>query len=152
MKKRYIVLIVVACILFFMVPVGLFVGAFIFEGITYGQANVEIDSYRLCEDKDGNDIIIVKYLLENNGKESTCLFYESDIYVYQNGVSLTEAYELPKKCDYDESDRDKQIKGGAKYYAEVAYELEDKEKPVEVEVTDYSFLKDDLKTKTFKLK
>ncbi len=151
MKKRYIVLIVIACILFYLLPIGFFAGIMVFDSMTYGQANVEIDSYRLCEDKDGKDIIIVKYLLENNGKEATCLYYESDIYVYQDGVSLTEVFELPEKCDYDGDDRDKQIKGGAKYYAEVAYELDDKEKPVEVEVTDYGF-KDDLKTKTFELK
>lgn len=152
MKKRYIVLIVIACILFYLLPIGFFVGVIAFDSMTYEDANIEIDSYRLCQDKDGNDVIIVKYLIENKGEESTCLFYESEIYVYQDGVSLSEVYDLPKKCDYDDNDQHKQIKGGAKYYAEIAYELEYDDKEVEVEVTDYNFFKDKFKTKTFELK
>ncbi|MBE6787346.1 MAG: DUF5067 domain-containing protein [Ruminococcaceae bacterium] len=151
MKKRYIVLIVIAAVLITFLPFTLIFGAVVYDGFTSGQSNVEIESYRLCQDKDGKDVIIVKYLLENEGKEPTALTYEADIYVYQNGVQLNEAFELPKKCDYDSEDQYKNIKGGKEYFVEIAYMLENTEEDVDVELHDYSFFDKD-KEKTFKLK
>ncbi len=152
MKKSHIVLIVIAGILVTVLPFCLIFGVAVFDSVYSEQAKIEIDSYRLCEDKDGNDVIIIKYLLDNKGKEPTTLIYEGDFYVYQDGVSLTEVVdELPKKCDYDSEDQYKNIKGGKQYYAEIAYKLEYPEKDVEVEVDDYGLF-DDKKEKIFKLK
>lgn len=158
MKKGYIVLIAAAAaaavVILFSVcsPVLLFLLG-ISSGVTTGNtARIEIDSYRLCEDKDGEDIIIIRYLLKNEGKEPTALFYEGDFYVYQNGVSLTEYVEdLPKDCDYDLEDQYRNIKGGVEYYAEIAYRLEYPDGDVEVEVNDYGLF-DRKKGKVFKLK
>ncbi len=158
MKKGHIVLIAVAAAIFVIIiatiysPIAMVLGGTIF-GITSGtNAEIEIDSYRLCQDKDGKDIIIIKYLLKNEGKEPTALIYEGDFYVYQNGVSLTEYIEeLPKECDYDLDDQYKNIKSGVEYYAEIAYSLEYPDKDVEVEVDDYGLF-DGKKEKVFKMK
>ena len=132
----------------------------LFFGFTEGgNAQIEIDSYRLCEDKNGEDVIIIKYLLKNKGEEPTALFYEGDFYVYQNGIGLTEytAYdedadeELPEECHYDPEDQFRNIKGGAEYYAEIAYRLEDPDADVEVEVDDYGLL-DGKREKVFQIK
>lgn len=157
MKKGHIVLITVAAIIIFISvlaisPFTWFFGGLAFEMTTGNNADIEIDSYRLCETKDGDDIIIIKYSLKNDGKEPTALFYEGDFYVYQDGVSLAEYLdELPKECNYDPEDQYKNIKSGVKYYAEVAYSLEYTDKDVEVEVVDYGLFDAD-KEKVFKLK
>ena len=121
-------------------------------GMSIGtNAEIEIDSYRLCQDADGNDIILIKYLLKNTGDEPTALYYEGDFYVYQNGISLTEnndEEELPKECDYNSEDKYRNIKGGVNYYAEIAYILESPDTAVEVEVHDYGFF-NKKKEKTF---
>ncbi len=156
MKKWHIVLIVISAIFFIIItPIFSPITMFLFgiADITTGiNAEVEIDSYRLCKDVDGDDIIIIKYLLKNEGKEPTSLIYEGDFYAYQNGVGLTEyTEELPKECDYDLEDQYKNIKGGVEYYAEIAYLLEYPDKDVEVEVNDYG-LSDAKKEKVFKIK
>jgi len=141
MKKGYVVLIVIAAIIMIMATVGpmvLFLGGTIWEVTGGSSAKIEIDSYRLCQDADGEDVIIIKYLLKNEGKEPTALIYEGDFYVYQKGVSLTEyCEELPKECDYNTEDQYRNVKGGYEYYAEIAYALEYPDEDVEVEVDDY---------------
>ena len=155
MKKGYVVLIVIAAIIVIMATVGpmvLFLGGTIWEVTGGSSAEIEIDSYRLCQDADGEDVIIIKYLLKNEGKEPTALIYEGDFYVYQKGVSLTEyCEELPKECDYNTEDQYRNVKGGYEYYAEIAYVLEYPDEDVEVEVDDYG-LSDRKKEKVFKLK
>lgn len=157
MKKRHIFLIVVAAIVtiiivLFSSPFFLILGGSIWEITNGSKAEIEIDSYRLCEDKDGEDIIIIKYLLKNNGKEPTALAYEGDFYVYQNGIGLNECFdELPKECNYDSEDQYKNVKGGVEYYAEVAYCLEYPDEDIEVEVVDYGLF-DDNKEKVFSIK
>lgn len=158
MKKSHIVLITVAVAIFVIIvalftsPFALVLGGTIFDATSGGKAKIEIDSYRLCQDKDGKDVIIIKYLLKNDGKEPTALIYEGNFSVYQEGVSLTEYYEdLPKNCDYDTEDQYKNIKSGVEYYAEIAYVLEYPDKDVEVEVDDYGIF-DGKKEKVFKIK
>ena len=160
MKKGHIALIVIVAVVafcavsFFTIysPIIMLLGGTVFEIADGGDAQSETDSYRLCEDEDGKDVIIIKYLLKNSGKDSTALINEGDFYVYQDGVSLTECYEgLPKECDYDTEDQYKNIKGGIEYGAEIAYYLEYPDKDVEVEVDDYGLFDDD-KEKVFKLK
>ncbi len=156
MKKGYIILIVVAAVVgiiavLLLSPLPLFIGD-MFMGITGGNAEIEIDSYRLCQDNYGEDVIIVKYLLKNAGKEPTCLYVEGDCYVYQNGVELTEYYEdLPRECNYDSEDQYKNVKGGVEYYAEIAYLLESRDADVQVEVDDYGLF-EDKKEKVFQLR
>lgn len=155
MKKSHIAWIVVAVVIGVVMIAGPTI--LVFGGIAYeighsNDAEIEIDSYRLCQDEDGDDVIIVKYLLKNDGDEPTALYYEGDFYVYQNGIGLSECVEsLPEKCDYDPEDRFKNIKGGVEYYAEIAYYLEDADADVEVEVDDYSFF-NNKKEKVFSIR
>ena len=152
MKKRYIVLIVVAAIFVTLGPVALIFGGIMIDLKMDSDVQIEIDSYRLCESADGEDVIIIKYLLKNDGNEPTSLFYEGDFYVYQNGVSLTEYTEaLPKECDYNTEDQYRNVKGGFSYYAEIAYALDDPDGEIEVEVDDYGW-SNSKKEKVFKLK
>ncbi len=158
MKKGYIALIIIAGIFINIVymlcsPLFLVFGGLSFafvDEIAGDDAIIEIDSYRLCKDKNGEYVIIIKYLLNNQGKEPTTLCYEGDFYVYQNGVGLTECFELPKKCNYDSEDQYKNVKGGVKYYAEIAYFLNDLDNDVQIEVEDYGFFTEK-KEKVFKL-
>jgi len=152
MKKRYIVLIVVGAILMALLPAALVFTGIMIDVNMDSKVQIEIDSYRLCQDAYGDDVIIVKYLLKNEVKEPTTLWNEGDFYVYQNGVSLTEyCEELPKECDYDTEDQYRNVKGGYEYYAEIAYLLEYPDGDVEVEVDDYGW-SNSKKTKVFKLK
>ena len=152
MKKRYIVLIVVVAIIFVLSPVALIFTGIMIDIKMDSEVQIEIDSYRLCENAYGDDVIIVKYLLKNEGKEPTTLWNEGDFYVYQNGVSLTEYYEdIPKEWDYNMEDQNRNIKGGYEFYAEIAYLLEYPDGDVEVEVDDYGW-SNSKKTKVFKLK
>ena len=145
MKKWHLILIAIACMFVIVItsvgviPVLVYGGAVLLDGMDFvTKADIEIDSYRLCQDADGKDVVIVKYLLKNEGSEPTSLFNESEICVYQNGVQLTECYdELPNECDYDLEDQMKYIKGGKTYDAEIAYFLENTDDDVEVEVLDY---------------
>ena len=152
MKKWHIVLLVIAAVIVFLLPNSLILGGLYF-GVTEGtSAEIQIDSYRLCKDADGKEVIVVKYLVKNKGKNPTSLFYEGDFYAYQDGVGLTECIdELPKECNYDTEDQYKNVKGGVEYGAEIAYYLEDADAEVEIEVDDYGIM-DKKKEKTFKLK
>lgn len=161
MKKSHLIALLAVIAAFIIIAVTVF-SPFIMlmfgslVGLTTGvNAEVNIDSYRICQDDEGNDIIIIKYLLINDGKEPTCLCYEADCYVYQNGVSLSEYYgdetELPKECNYDSEDQYRNVKGGVSYYAEIAYILEYPDADVEVEVNDYGWF-DRKKERTFKIK
>ena len=126
MKKGHIALIAVAAVIVFVIvlfssPFTWLFGGVVLDVTSGNTAKIEIDSYRLCKDADGDDVIIIKYLLKNEGKEPTALIYEGDFYVYQDGVSLTEyVEELPKECNYDTEDQYKNVKGGVNYYAEIA--------------------------------
>lgn len=154
MKKGHIFLIVVAAVVGIVIvvcssPLLLLFGGAVWDATIGNFAQIEIDSYRLCEDQDGEEIIIIKYLLKNEGKEPTSLIWEGEFYVYQNGVGLNEYIdELPKECHYDPEDQYKNVKGGVEYYAEIAYRLEDPEGDVEVEVVDYGLI-DNKKEKVF---
>ncbi len=154
MKKGHVILIAVAAIIVVLLssPAALFFGGVLLDFTIGTKAEIEVDNYRLCEDKNGEDVIIIRYRLKNEGKEPTALFYEGDFYAYQNGVGLTEYIEeLPKECDYDLEDQYKNIKGGVEYYAEIAYLLESPDEDVEVEVVDYGLF-DRKKEKVFKIK
>ena len=145
MKKRYIILIILASVVFLaMVALVAFKVtspmAMLFGGEPDARAEIGIESYRLCKDQYGDDVIIIKYRFKNNREEPTALFYEGDFYVYQNGISLSECTdELPREYDYDPNDQHRNIKHGIEYYAEIAYYLEYPDKDVEVEVLPYPY-------------
>lgn len=156
--KRNTIIIIVAVIVVVSVlgaiVFSLYPPSFSFFGGTLGggKSELEADSYRLCKDENGEDIIIIKYLLKNNSKETTSLYFDFHCTVYQNGIELSEAYdELPKEYDYDSEDQYRNIKSGVEFYAEIAYKLEDLEGDIEVEI-DRASLFGKKKVKVFELK
>ena len=155
MKKGYIVLIVVGAVIAIAINIFVFLQMpKVLDNLflpDWSSAEIEIDSYRLCVDEYGEDVVIIRYFIKNNGRETTTLSAEGYFEVYQNGVALSECYEdLPRDCYYDSNDQYRNIKSGAEYYAEIAYYLEYPYEDIEVEVEDYGLFYEK-KSKVFTL-
>lgn len=119
-----------------------------------GSYNVVIDSCRLFQSAQGQDVVIVKYLFTNVSDEDAARFSTSlDYEVSQNGEELELAYFLDESANYDESSADRYIKTGVTLAVEVAYKLPNTTDEIVVEVSEgFSF--DDTAptlTKTFRL-
>ncbi len=151
MKKRYIVLIVVACVVVFVALSALVISPMLINGINGTQFESEIVDYRLTKDEDNKDVIIVGINFKNKGKYTDMPYSYCNVRVFQNGVGLVEAYELPKEYDYNSDNQYIELKGGASHKIEFAYELMDTKTDVEIEIEDYSFFFPKNKTKTFKI-
>lgn len=151
MKKKYIVLIVIGCVLTFIFEVALATGLILLGEFSPQECEVDVEGYRLVKDEADNDIIIVRYDFENEGKSSTNLLNEYYIQLYQKGVGLVEVYELPKECHYNEEDQYREIRGGASYVVEIAYELIDTTSDVEVVIEDYDLYFPDTETEYIRL-
>lgn len=118
-----------------------------------GDYSVIIDSCRLAEDFEGDPVIIVKYKFTNNqNDEATSFMVAFDDKAYQNGVGLNHAYVLKDSAKYSEDNQTKAIKKGATIDVEVAYELNDTETDVEIEVKELFSFSDKTLTKTFSIK
>lgn len=120
---------------------------------TLGDYSVVIESCRLAEDYEGKPVLIVKYKYTNNKNDDATAFYIAfeDI-AYQGGVGLNEAYVLKDSANYSADNQTKEIKKGASIEVEVAYELNDTETDVEVEVKELISFSDKTITKTFSIK
>ena len=118
-----------------------------------GDYSVVIDSCRLAKDYEDKDVVIVKYIFTNVEDDEPASFDLSiGDTVYQNGVELSSAYVLSDDANYDSDNSLKEIKKGATIEVEKAYELDDPEAEIEVEVTDWLSMSDDKIVKTFTLK
>lgn len=117
-----------------------------------GEYKVEIDSCRLAEDYEGEDVVIVKYIFTNNSENPTAFWTAFDDNVFQNGVGLNESYVVDESANYSSDNQTKEIKKGASIEVEVAYELNDTATDVEVEVEELISFNDDVVTKTFSIK
>lgn len=116
-----------------------------------GEYKVEIKSSRLAKDYEGKSVIIVKYGFTNNAEEATAFTYAFDDAAYQDGVGLNKAYVLADSADYDEGNQTKEIKKGSTIDVEVAYELNDTETNVEIEVKELFSFNDSVVKKTFEI-
>ncbi len=120
---------------------------------TLGDYAVDIVSYRLAKDYEGKDVVIVKYHFTNVKNDNAQAFYIAlDDTVYQNGVSLNNAYFLSDDADYNSDNQTKEIKKGASIDVEVAYELNDTTTDIEVEVKELISFNEKTVTKTFIIK
>lgn len=118
-----------------------------------GDYSVEIDSCRLAKDYEGKDVVIVKYIFtNNNAEESTAFMWAFDDTVYQDGVGLNESYVVDDSANYSADNQSKEIKAGSSIDVEVAYELNDTETDIEVEVKELISFDDKTITKTFSIK
>lgn len=116
-----------------------------------GEYKVEIQSSRLAKDYEGNPVIIVKYKFTNNADEPASFMFAFEDQAYQDGVGLNKAYVLADSAKYSEDNQTKEIKKGSSLEVEAAYELNDNNTPVEIEVTELFSFDDSKVTKTFEL-
>lgn len=115
-----------------------------------GKYAVEIDSCRLAKDYEGDPVVIVKYLFTNvSDDEAVSFMFAFDDEVFQGGVGLNSAYVLKDSAKYSSDNQTKEIKKGATIEVEVAYELNDSETDVEVEVKELFSFDNKVITKTF---
>ena len=115
-----------------------------------GKYAIEIDSCRLAKDYEGKAVVIVKYLFTNVSDDNAVSFMLAfDDEAYQGGVGLNSAYVLKDSAKYSSDNQTKEIKKGATIEVEVAYELNDSETDVEVEVKELFSFDNKVITKTF---
>jgi len=117
-----------------------------------GDYKVEIMGCRLSKDFEGKQVVIVKYKFTNNSEDSTAFYTAFDDTVYQDGVGLNESYVLDDSAQYDSGNQTKEIKSGASIEVEAAYELNDTETDIDVEVEELFSFDDKKITKTFSIK
>ena len=116
------------------------------------NCNVEIESCRLASDYTGKPIVIVKYIFTNKIDEPRAFSYSVEDGVFQNGVGLNKCYFAVDSANYSTDNQYKEIKKGATLDVEVAYELNDTETNIEVEVSEYFSFTDRKVTKIFSIK
>ena len=115
-----------------------------------GDYRVEIKDCRLAKDDSGKDLIIIQFGFTNNSDDPTAFLYAFAYEAFQNGIGLTEVMEETiKAADYTDADQVREIKKGTSLDVEVAYELNDTDTPVEVEVSELISFSDKKVTKTF---
>ncbi len=119
-----------------------------------GDYNVEIESCRLAVDYSNEDIVIVKYKFTNvNDDDAASFDFAISDNVYQDGVSLNNCYFADESANYNSDNASKKIKKGASIEVEVAYELNDSETDIVVEISElFSLFDDTVITKTFSIK
>ncbi|MBR7132938.1 MAG: DUF5067 domain-containing protein [Clostridia bacterium] len=116
-----------------------------------GDYKVDIVSCRLAKDYEGKSVVIVKYKFTNNGDKSAAFYTAFDDTVYQNGVGLNTAYILADNANYSSDNQTKEIKPGASLEVEAAFELNDTQTDIEVEVEELFSLDDNVVKKTFSI-
>lgn len=116
---------------------------------TLGLYEVEIMNCRSAKDYEGKDVAIVKYLFTNNSEEPASFMFAFEDAVYQNDIGLNEAYFLDENTNYNSDNQTKEIKKGASLEVEVAYELNEKDADLVVEVKELFSFSDKTITKTF---
>lgn len=122
------------------------------DDTTLGDFKVEIKSFRLASDYEGDPVIIITYGFTNVSDDDAASFmYSVEDTVYQNGVGLNKAYFLNDNANYSSDNQTKELKMGASLDVEVAYELNDTTSDVEVEVKEFISFNDKVLTKTFSI-
>ena len=116
-----------------------------------GNYIVNITSYRLGHDYEGNPVIYVSYEYTNNGSEAAAFAWTFDYHAYQNGIELESCYVPDDADNYDSALASSEIKPGVTLVLECAYVLRDTTTPVEVEVSELISLSDDKVEKTFEI-
>ena len=117
-----------------------------------GDYNIGIKSCRLAKDFEGNPVVIVKYVFTNNSSDPKAFLYTVDCSVFQNGVGLNEAYILADSANYSADNQTKEIKPGVSIEVEVAYDLNDTETKIDIEVTEFFGFTNDKVIKSFNIK
>ena len=118
--------------------------------------DLTIDSYRLCKDKNNDDIIIIKFHFVNNTGFTTSMSGEYYLEVFQGDIELEEYFPYESESDIDlqndYNDYSRRIKDGGEYYPEMAFYLEDTNTDVEIIIEPYASLFSKERTEIIKLK
>ena len=117
-----------------------------------GDYEISIVSCRPAFDYKGDPVIIVKFKFNNNDDDPTSFLVAFDYDAYQNGVGLNTTFLLDDSADYSSDNQYKEIKKGASLEVEVAFDLNDTNTDVEIEVSELISWRDDKVTKTFSIK
>lgn len=117
-----------------------------------GDYSLEILGCRLAKDYADKDIVIVKYAFTNNGDDAASFSFAFDDSVFQNGVGLNDCFMAADSANYSADDQRKEIQKGASLEVEVAYELNDTETKIDVEVSELISFSDKKITKSFDIK
>ena len=117
----------------------------------FGDFNIVIDSCRLGLDYKGNEIIIVKYIFTNKDDSTTSFSGNVEDKVYQDGIGLNECYFVDSSSNYSSDNKSREIKPGVSLEVEVAYELNNTQSDIEVEVSEYFSWSDKILNKTFSI-
>ena len=122
------------------------------DDTTLGDYKVEIKSFRLASDYEGDPVIIITYGFTNVSDDDAAAFmYSIEDTVYQNGVGLNSAIVMDDNVNYSSDNQTKELKMGASLDVEVAYELNDTTSDVEVEVKEWLSFNEKVLTKTFSI-
>ena len=101
--------------------------------------SVVIDSYSIS-----GDVVRIKFVFTNNSNKSTSFAKEMNAVAYQNGIALEEYY-------YARKDILTEVKNGASITVEHGFVLRDQTSDLEIELKEWSYGKDIIATKTFKI-
>lgn len=113
-----------------------------------GTFAVTIEGFKLTEDMNGIDSIMVQYKVTNNGADST-YFYYLDHKAFQNGVQLTNSF--GRTDEYNNQEQILEIQPGGTLTVHCLYNLSSDSAPVEIRVGDVMQLSSDVVTTTFDL-
>ncbi|MBQ4626839.1 MAG: DUF5067 domain-containing protein [Clostridia bacterium] len=117
-----------------------------------GDYSVEIKDARITETYDGKAAVVITYGFTNNAENAVSFSTAFEATPYQGGVGLNEAFMLRDGDPYTSDNQYKEIKTGATIDVDIAYELNDTETDIEVEVEEFLGWTDDKVTKTFTIK
>ena len=117
-----------------------------------GDYIVEIKDARITVSFDGKPAIVVTYGFTNNASDPTAFYLTFEDGAFQNDIGLNEALFLSDNDPYSSDNQTKEIKTGATIDVDVAYELNDSESDVVIEVSELFGWSDDKVTKTFSIK
>lgn len=115
-----------------------------------GTCNVSIKDYKLIQNADGQDVIIINYDFTNTSSEATSFDTITYVKAFQDGIELESEY-LYDNPDYDSNSRSKSIKDNATITVQNAFRLSNTNSPVEVEVKEFVSLDNNKLKKTFEI-
>lgn len=116
-----------------------------------GSYQVEIKNARITEDYEGKPVVVITYGFTNNSDNPASFGVAIEDAVFQNDIGLNEALFLNDNDSYSSDNQIKEIKTGASLDVEVAYELNDSESDIVVEVKELFGWNDDIVTRTFSI-
>ena len=109
------------------------------EGNT-GKHYISLDSLRLSKDEDGNNVIVLDMTFTNGSEESKTALLAVDVFVYQNGIEASRAYNVE---NVSSGNSIKKIRPGATISFSSGYVLDNLTDPIEIEIKEsFSFSKE----------